>query len=51
MNRREFSLLASAALLSGPALAADAPAAADTIYIGGDIITMNVPQPRWSPWP
>jgi predicted amidohydrolase YtcJ len=45
MNRREFSLLASAALLAPPAIAADAPAAADAIYVGGDIITMNDAQP------
>ncbi len=41
MNRREFSLLAGAALLSRPAFAADAPTVADAIYVGGDIITMN----------
>jgi predicted amidohydrolase YtcJ len=45
MNRREFALLGSAALLSHPAFAADAPAAADTIYLGGDIITMSDAQP------
>jgi hypothetical protein len=45
MNRREFSLFAGATLLSGPTLAADAPAAADTIYFGGDIMTMNDAQP------
>ncbi len=45
MNRRDFSLLASAALFSRPAFAADVSAAADTIYAGGDIITMNDAQP------
>jgi predicted amidohydrolase YtcJ len=45
MNRREFSLLASAALLSRPAVAADAPAPAGAIYLGGDILTMNDAQP------
>jgi predicted amidohydrolase YtcJ len=39
MNRREFALLASASLLATPAVAQDA--AADVIYVGGDIITMN----------
>lgn len=42
MNRRELSLLASAALLSRPAFAATA---ADAIYLGGDIVTMNDAQP------
>lgn len=41
MNRREFALLASSALLSRPAFAADAQAVADAIFAGGDIITMN----------
>lgn len=45
MNRREFSLYAGVALLSRPAFAADAPAAADAIYLGGDIVTMNDAQP------
>jgi predicted amidohydrolase YtcJ len=39
MNRREFALLASASLLATPAVAQDA--AADVIYVGGDIITMT----------
>lgn len=39
MNRREFALLASAALASRPAFAADE--VAGRIYVGGDIITMN----------
>ena len=44
MNRREFSLFASAALLSRPAFASGT-AEADAIYTGGDIVTMNDAQP------
>lgn len=45
MNRREFALLAGAALLPHAAFAADAPMAAGTIYLGGTIITMNDEKP------
>lgn len=45
MNRREFALLAGAAVLPHAAFAADAPVAADTIYLGGTIITMNDAKP------
>jgi predicted amidohydrolase YtcJ len=45
MNRREFALLAGAALLPHAAFAADAPMAAGTIYLGGAIITMNDEKP------
>ncbi len=45
INRREFALMGSAALLAQPAFAADAPASADAINVGGDIIIMNDAQP------
>ena len=45
MNRREFALLAGAALMPHAAFAADAPMAAGTIYLGGTIITMNDEKP------
>jgi len=45
MNRREFALLAGAALFPHAAVAADATMAAATIYLGGTIITMNDEKP------
>jgi predicted amidohydrolase YtcJ len=44
MSRRDFALLASAALFTRPAFA-DASAVADVIYVGADIVTMNDAQP------
>ena len=43
MNRREFALLASSALLARPAFAQDA--VANVIYVSADIITMNDAEP------
>jgi predicted amidohydrolase YtcJ len=45
INRRQFSLLSGTALLSSVARAADVPMAADTIYVGGTILTIDDAQP------
>jgi predicted amidohydrolase YtcJ len=45
MNRRTFALLASSAIAVPPVFAAVVSVAADTIYVGGDIVTINDAQP------
>ena len=46
MNRRTFALLASSAIAVSPVFAADVSVTADTIYVGGDIVTINDAQPN-----
>ena len=51
MNCRTFALLASSAIAVPAVFAADALMTADTIYVGGDIVTINDAQPPARRWP
>ncbi|MCX7301367.1 MAG: amidohydrolase [Rhodobacterales bacterium] len=46
MNRRLFMLLSSTAVFAPPVLAADPGGPADTIYVGGTIITISDSMPK-----